>query len=101
MKSSLLVISILSLSLLSSCAGFNQAVAAKEKSGTIAVQTADDNLVTEIIDQLCLLPYGAVVRNQKIQTPVQSACGTVAPPTVTVVTPVTQATVLSIPKTGN
>ena len=59
------------------CAGFSQAVAAREKSDKVAVLAANDNIVEGIKDATCALPYGTLLRHPEMQPAAQSICGTV------------------------
>lgn len=61
--------------LLQGCAGFSQAVAAKEKSTKVAVEAANDNIVEGIKDATCALPYGTLLRHPEMQPAAQSICG--------------------------
>lgn len=56
------------------CAGTSQYIAAKEASDKVAVQAANDNIVTAIKDALCALPYGAILRHPEIQEAITSVC---------------------------
>jgi len=88
---------------LTNCAGFNQAVAAKEKSSVIAIQTANDNVIDAIRESICAVPYGAIIRHPEFVGVAKAAClptGTTnAPATLLDVVP-TPATQFPIFSTG-
>lgn len=76
---------------LTGCAGMSQYIAAKGASDKVAIQAANDNIITGIEDALCDLPYGAILRHTELQAAVQSVCGVKNPvtliPTTKVVIP--------------
>ena len=65
---------------LQGCAGLSQAVSAKMASDEVAVEAANDNIVTGIKDATCALPYGTLLRHPEMQPAAQSICGATANP---------------------
>lgn len=65
---------------LSGCAGTSQYIAARESSGKVAIEAANDNIVTGIKDATCALPYGTLLRHPELQPAAQSICGATASP---------------------
>ena len=71
---------ILAMVALTVCAGLSQAVAGKAASDKLAVEAANDNIVTGIKDATCALPYGTLLRHPEMQPAAQSICGATANP---------------------
>jgi hypothetical protein len=81
MKQILTIVAVLALcALQGGCAGLSQAVAAKAQSDKVAVEAANDNLVTGIKDATCALPYGTLLRHPEMQPAAQSICGATSNP---------------------
>jgi hypothetical protein len=65
---------------LQGCSGMSQYVAAKATSDKVAVEAANDNIVTGIKDATCALPYGTLLRHPEMQPAAKSICGTTSNP---------------------
>ena len=79
-KCLLMPIFAVNIALLSGCSGLSQYVAAKASSDKVAVEAANDNIVTGIKDATCALPYGTLLRHTEMQAAAQSICGATVSP---------------------
>jgi len=73
-KLALAALAVLGLALASCTTVTGQAYAGYEAAAKKGVQLADDNAIKTITDNICAVPYGAVIRNTQFIPVAKAAC---------------------------
>lgn len=69
-----LTLGITSATILSGCAGVQQAINASEASAVVNLRAAEDNNLKVLVFGICATPYSAIIRHPEIVPGVSALC---------------------------